>query len=244
MKSAALVIIGDEILTGKVKDENSFVFTQTMFERGVSVQRIEVIPDNIEDIGETVRKLSSGVDYLCTSGGIGPTHDDKTFAGIAYGLSLPIEDNEEAINYFMSEQRRAGRGETLSVAQKKMLRYPTPCHVHFLKPMWLPLVIVNNVHIFPGVPALFARMMHGFCGLFTGGQFFREEVFTDRMESEIAFALEDIQERNPDVSIGSYPSLPQINYAVMVTVLGSSKEIVHNVTKEIIALIEGRRSPL
>jgi molybdenum cofactor synthesis domain-containing protein len=242
VKKAALVVIGDEILTGKVKDENSFIFAQIMFERGVEVGRIEVIPDVICDIGDTVKRLAQNYDYVCTSGGVGPTHDDRTFEGIAYGFSLPIKEHSEAVNYFQSAQARAGRGQEISLAQRKMLAFPSPCQVHFIEPLWLPLVIVKNVYIFPGVPFLFTKLIEGFAHLFNGGKFFREIVFTDLAESQIAFDLKIVQDNNPDVAIGSYPQAPGTAYNVMVTVEGRHEKSVNNVAKELIPLIKGRKT--
>lgn len=242
MKKAALVVIGDEILTGKVKDENSFIFAKTMFERGVEVGRIEVIPDVILDIGATVTKLAQTYDYVCTSGGVGPTHDDRTFDGIAYGFSLPIKEHAEAVNYFQTAQARAGRGREVSLAQRKMLAFPSPCQVHFIEPLWLPLVVVKNVYIFPGVPFLFTKLMHGFAHLFNGGKFFREIIFTDLAESQIAFDLKIVQDHHPDVAIGSYPQAPGMAYNVMVSIEGRIEESVVKVTKELVPLIKGRKT--
>jgi len=243
VKTAALVVIGDEILTGKVKDENSFIFTNTMFERGVQVGRIEVIPDLVVDIGESVTRLAKIFDYVCTSGGVGPTHDDRTFDGIAYGFSLPITEHSEALNYFQKAQVRAGRGKEISLAQRKMLAFPSPCQVYFVDPLWLPLVVVKNVYIFPGVPYLFAKLITSFAHLFDGGKFFREIVFTDLPESQIALELKTLQDNNPDVAIGSYPQgPPPKSYNVMVTVEGRVEQSVCKVANELIPLIDGRKT--
>jgi molybdenum cofactor synthesis domain-containing protein len=242
VKTSALIVIGDEILTGKVKDENSYVFAEAMFDRGVRVERIFVIPDNIKVIGETVRNAANAFDYVLTSGGVGPTHDDITFDGIAYAFNLPICDHKVAIDYFRNAQSDAGRGEIVSEAQMKMLRFPTPCTVHFIKPLWLPLVIVRNVFIFPGVPYLFQTMLNGFSNLFEGGKFFRQIIFTDKAESKIAFDLKAVADQHPDVSIGSYPQMPGKPYNVMVTIEGIEEEKVCLVASQLLPLIDGRKS--
>ncbi len=244
VKTAALVVIGDEILTGKVKDENSYVFAQAMFDRGVRVERIFIIPDKIEIIADTVRAAASAYDYVLTTGGVGPTHDDVTFEGIALSFSLPIEPHQEAIDYFRRAQTAAGRGETISDAQMKMLCLPTPCAVHFINPLWLPLVVVGNVYIFPGVPRLFQIMINGFIDLFVGGQFLRETIFTDQAESTIAFNLKAVQDQNPDVAIGSYPQMPGMPYNVMVTIEGEEECKVLSVATQLLPLIDGRPAPV
>lgn len=243
MKSAALIVIGDEILTGKVKDDNSFVFANTMFDRGVRVGRIEVIPDVIATIAESVARLSVHYDYVCTSGGVGPTHDDKTFDGVAHGFSLPITEHQEALRYFLRAQQREGRGDSVSEAQKKMLRFPTPCQVFFVEPLWLPLVVVNNVYIFPGVPYLFSKMMANLAHLFQGGKFYRSIVYTNLSESQIAFDLEVTQNQYPDVAIGSYPQMPGKPYTVMITMEGTVEDNVTSVMKKLLPLIKGRTTP-
>lgn len=242
MKTSVLIVIGDEILTGKVKDENSFVFAKAMFDKGVRVERIIVIPDEIEVIAKATREYSSIYDYVFTSGGVGPTHDDKTFDGIASGFGLRLTQHEEALTYFRDAQKKAGRGESVSEAQMKMLCFPNPCQVFFLEPLWLPLVVVKNVYVFPGVPFLFETMIKGFMHLLEGGKFYREIIFTDRSESKIAFDLKSIQDQNPDVNIGSYPQMPGKPYNVMVTVEGLEEGKVGHVATQLLPLIDGRKT--
>jgi len=243
VKAAVLIVIGDEILTGKVKDDNSFVFTRTMFERGVRVSRIETIPDNIDVIAKTVAHHANSTDYVCTSGGVGPTHDDVTFDGIAKAFALPIKEHDEAFAYFHSAQQKAGRGDLVSEAQRKMLRYPTPCQVYFVQPLWLPLVVVNNVYIFPGVPYLFEKLLLNLAHLFVGGKFFRETVYTNLSENQIAANLKAVQDENRAVAIGSYPKMPGGAYSVMITVEGVDENKVHAVAQKLMPLIDGRRAP-
>lgn len=242
VKTAALIVIGDEILTGKVKDENSFVFARAMFDKGVRVERIIVIPDDIAVIAKIVRENAQIYDYVFTSGGVGPTHDDKTFDGLALGLGLPLKLHEEAFSYFQNAQQKAGRGSSVSDAQMKMLHFPSPCQVFFLEPLWLPLVVVRNIYVFPGVPFLFENMIKGFLHLFEGGKFYRQTIFTDRPESKIAFDLKNIQDQNPDVAIGSYPQMPGKSYSVMITVEGIEESKVGLVTSQLLPLINGRRN--
>lgn len=240
MKTAALLVIGDEILSGKVKDDNSFVFAQAMYNQGIKVERIVTIPDQIDVIADKVAKCASKFDYLCTSGGVGPTHDDKTFDGVAMGLSLPLIEHKEALAYFKQQQYQAGKGEEVSLTQRKMLSFPTPCTIHFIPSLWLPLVVVKNVYIFPGVPYLFAKMMNHLAHLFQGGQFFYTKIFTNEAESAIANALNLVQNEYPEIAIGSYPQLPDQDHNVMVIVEGQKQEIVDIVVKKLIPLIGGQ----
>jgi molybdenum cofactor synthesis domain-containing protein len=240
VKTAVLVIIGDEILTGKVKDENSYVFTKAMFDRGVKVCRIETIPDDIDIIAHEVMKYSSRCDYVCTSGGVGPTHDDRTLAAIAKATERPLKENEEAVAFFKKAQSRAGRGEELSASQLRMLAFPYPAKLYFVEPMWVPLLRVENIFVFPGVPALFENFMRSLAHLFQGDKFYRKIVFTDRFEFSIADVLAKIQNQYDMLSIGSYPQVPRDRYSVMVTVEGAKKEYVDEATDLLLPLIDGR----
>lgn len=244
MKSAALIVIGDEILTGKVKDENTFVFAKTMFERGIRVDRVLVIPDDIPIIAKSVLEYSKIYDYVFTSGGIGPTHDDKTFDGVAKAFSLPLCEHVEAFNYFKEAQIHAGRGDEVSLSQRKMLCFPTPCQIYFIKPLWLPLVVVNNVYIFPGVPTLFEKMITDLSHLFVGSKFYRQLIYTDLSESKIAEALKTIQDNYPETAIGSYPQTPGTPYNVMVSIEGLDEKLVSMVSNKITPLIDGRKTAL
>lgn len=242
--TAALIVIGDEILTGKVKDENTLVFTSIMFERGIRVSRVLTIPDDISIIAESVAQYSLQYDYVFTSGGVGPTHDDKTFDGVAKAFSLPMVEHKEAYEYFKQAQIKVGRGEEVSSTQRKMLLFPTPCQVHFIEPLWLPLVIVKNTYVFPGVPYLFEKMMKGFAHLFCGKPLSRELVYTDLSESSIAESLKVIQEAYPEVAIGSYPQMPNRPFNVMVSIEGGDGQLVMAVKEKIMALISGRITAL
>lgn len=241
MKKAALIVIGDEILTGKVKDENSFVFANTMFERGVRVERIDTIPDDIETIADTVRRFNANYDYVCTSGGIGPTHDDRTLEAIAYAFSLPLIEHEQARAYFETAQEKAGKGREISQAQRKMVTFPESSQVYFAEPSWLPLIRVNKVYIFPGVPLLFKHLMHAHASLFAGSKFYREIIVTNRAESTIAHDLDTVQNQFKELSIGSYPQIPRKDFNVMVTIEGENEHQVSHVASLLIPLIDGQK---
>ncbi|MCA9508138.1 MAG: competence/damage-inducible protein A [Myxococcales bacterium] len=241
MKKTGLIVIGDEILSGKIKDENSFVFTSVMFERGVKVERIEVIPDQLEAIADTVKRFSSLYDYVCTSGGVGPTHDDRTLEGISLAFRKPLIEHQEAFRYFQLAQEKAGRGSVVSDAQRKMLAFPKGSKVYFVEPLWLPLIQLRNVYIFPGVPFLFERLLKHNSYLFDGSQFFRELIATDKSESTIAHDLSTIQDQFNEVQIGSYPQSPQKDFRVLVSVEGENKDQVLTVANLLLSVLDGRR---
>lgn len=244
MKRAALIVIGDEILTGKVKDENSFVFANAMFNQGVKVERIDTIPDTTEIIADLVRNYSASYDYVATSGGVGPTHDDRTLDGIAKAFGVGLKESAQARQHFIAAQEKAGRGSAVSEAQRKMLAYPEGSVLHFVDPLWLPLIQCRNVFIFPGVPFLFGRLLEGCLPLFQGGTFYRELIFTDKSESKIAEDLSRVQEQFLEVNIGSYPQMPGKGFNVMVSIEGEEQHKVRSVAELLLPLIDGRREIL
>jgi molybdenum cofactor synthesis domain-containing protein len=242
VNTAGLVIIGDEILNGKVKDENSFVFANIMFERGIELKRIITIPDDKIIIGDVIREFMSTYTYVASSGGIGPTHDDITLEAIALGLKRPLRKHEEAVRYFQEAQEKAGRGSVISDVQLKMLSYPESSLIYFTKPLWLPLIRIDNLFVFPGVPSLFTALIHDWAHLFCGHKFYRELIYTDNNESSIAKALGMVQSRYESVKIGSYPQEPTKSFRVMVSIEGINQNHVHEATHEIMPLIKGRKS--
>jgi molybdenum cofactor synthesis domain-containing protein len=240
VKTAALIIIGDEILTGKVKDENSLVFAKLMFSQGIELKRIIIIPDEVAIIASSVREFCNTYDYVASSGGIGPTHDDMTLEGVSLGLNKKLCQHDEALSYFQAAQESAGRGSHISDIQLKMLTYPESSHVYFAKPMWLGLIRVNNLYILPGVPSLFKRLLEAWAHLFVGDKFFRQVIYTDRFESSIAADLAKIQTKFSTTKIGSYPQEPDKSFRVIVTIEGREEQRVLEAAREILPLIQGR----
>lgn len=238
--SAALLVIGDEILSGKVKDENSFVFTKTMYEQGVTVERIEVIPDIEEIIAERVNHYRARHTYVATSGGVGPTHDDRTLQALSQAFKSPLKLHEASLNYFKEAQIKSGGKDVVSEAQLRMLRYPEVTKVFHAEPSWLPLLVLENVYVFPGVPSLFRQLLESFSSLFVGGKFYLSTIFTDMPETKIAPALSDAAERFSAIKIGSYPQMASGPCRVIVTVEGEDEALVEEVTLLLVPLLDGR----
>ncbi|KAI5283756.1 hypothetical protein KEM54_001886 [Ascosphaera aggregata] len=178
IQTAACLIIGDEILGGKTQDTNGHFFAKYCFDLGITLKRIEVIPDDEDDIIEAVRRMSKSYDFVITSGGIGPTHDDITYASIAKAFKLSLKLTEEGFRRMRGQAykpRQANQDfdwETPSEvleAKKRMLRLPLDESrdevEQVLFPddeLWIPLSCVNgNVYIFPGIPSLQQRMLNG-----------------------------------------------------------------------------------
>lgn len=239
LSRAAAIIIGDEILTGKVRDENTFVLAKTLFERGVSLQKVVVIPDIVDEIADTVRAFSNQFDFVFTSGGIGPTHDDKTYEAVAKAFGLPLEFQEAIIKRLTQFHNKTLSDVKLNDAQKKMLFLPKPCEIIPTNALWLPLVVVKNVYVFPGVPKLFEALLTEVKGRFNGKVKTRILLYTKKSEGDIAYDLGRLQSAYPQIAIGSYPKYESPKYRVMVSLEGISKDLVSEVATKVKNAIDG-----
>jgi molybdenum cofactor synthesis domain-containing protein len=237
-KKAAAVIIGNEILTGKVMEKNIYVLANTLFEIGIPLERVEIIPDVEESIVQTLHKLSPRVDYLITTGGIGPTHDDITYQSVAKAFNLKLSYHEptlELMKQFMSSP--------INEARKRMALIPEGATLHSTPGLWVPLVVVNNVFIFPGVPKIFQKMLEANKSLFSGGvKIYRAILRTKKLEGDIALALSNCQKEFPGCEIGSYPQTAENDErSVMVSFESSDKAILEQAVNRVMKEIDGVR---
>jgi molybdenum cofactor synthesis domain-containing protein len=212
MSTAGLLIIGNEILSGKVVDENSPFLCREMRELGVDVERILTISDEVELIAREVRAMSNAYDYVVTSGGIGPTHDDVTIEGIAQAFDRPIELNES----IAARLRRASNGEPNESAMK-MAMIPQGASLLDAGDMWFPLVVIENVFVFPGIPELLRKKFTSSRERFRGIPFEVRRVFVTLHESEIVADLNSLLEEFPDLLLGSYPKIGESAFRVLLT---------------------------
>jgi molybdenum cofactor synthesis domain-containing protein len=239
MSTAAALIIGDEILTGKCADQNSVALARVLFERGVSLETIEVIPDRIDTIAERARALSAKYTYVFTSGGIGPTHDDRTYAALAKAFECDLAYHEPTMSKLKAYVESRVPPAELNEARMRMALLPRAAKVIAIDNLWVPLVVLNNVYVLPGVPQLFAAMLHAVNHLFIGQPRTRECVYTQRSEGDIADALSSIQDSFPAVSIGSYPQFGDASARVMVSIEGDAPELVKAVAERVMRAIDG-----
>jgi molybdenum cofactor synthesis domain-containing protein len=240
LTQASALIIGDEILTGKIQDANSVILARMLFERGVRLSRIEVVSDDIDEIATSARRLSGTYDHVFTSGGIGPTHDDKTYKAIAKAFNLKMAYSELVLAKFSEYHQRFLPGKPLNEARKKMAFLPTPCEILLTEGFWLPLVLVKNVYILPGVPSLFEKLVQGIENRFQGPAIKRILIYTRQSEGDIAEDLENIQNSFPKVSIGSYPRTNDA-YKVMISLEGTDLSAVQDAANLVEVAICGFR---
>ncbi|KAL1731509.1 MoaB/Mog domain-containing protein [Schizophyllum commune] len=217
IREAAALIIGDEILNGKTLDRNSNYLARYCFANGVNLKRIEVIPDDEDEIIEASRRLTSKYDFVVTSGGIGPTHDDITYSSLAKAFGQTLQHHPEtmrrmdAINAFRKTNLHTSPEQR--EAYLRMALFPSEAEVIFVRPeIWVPVVrLAGRLYVLPGIPALFQKMLDALTPFLplpeATERLKRMQIFTDRRESSIAPYLTELQARlRPrGISVGSYP---------------------------------------
>lgn len=212
MRTAGLLVIGNEILSGKVVDTNSPYLAKELRELGVDLLRILTIPDEVDLIARETRAMSDAFDYVFTSGGIGPTHDDLTMESVAMAFGRRLVLNES-----MCERIARNQTEPLNESQRKMAMLPEGAKAVDAGDLWFPIVILENVHVFPGIPQLFEKKFEAIRDRFRGDPFHLKQVFVTRHESDIAQSLHDLLGDFPNVMLGSYPRLGETHYRVLLT---------------------------
>ncbi|KAI1792424.1 Molybdopterin binding protein [Ganoderma leucocontextum] len=249
IRTAAALVIGDEILNGKTLDRNSNYFARFCFENGIDLKRIEVIPDEEDDIVETARRLVKNYDFVITTGGIGPTHDDITYQSLAAAFEQPLEHHAETLRRMgeMLKHRTdlVKQTEEQRVARERMALFPARAEVLYIaSDIWVPVVrLEGKLCVFPGIPKLFQRMLDGLVPFLPlpppSERPCRQQVFTNLPESSIAPYLTTLQARVKDagVRVGSYPLLSK---GVYVSLIGRDQEKIQALGEEVAREIQGR----
>jgi molybdenum cofactor synthesis domain-containing protein len=212
MPTAGILVIGNEILSGKVVDTNSPYLCRELRALGVDVERIITIPDVVDVIAEHVRTLSAAFDFVLTSGGIGPTHDDLTIEGVAAAFGRSLDDSDSIL-----ERMRRAMGSEPNASQRKMAQIPAGATLLDAGDLWFPLVIVENVYIFPGIPELLRKKFESARERFRGIPFVLKRVYVRSMESEIAEDLHALLREFPALMLGSYPRIQEEAFRVLLT---------------------------
>lgn len=212
MPTAGILVIGNEILSGKVTDSNSPYLCRELRALGVDVGRIHVIPDDVDAIAADVRAMAERFDFVFTSGGVGPTHDDLTMDGVAKAFALPLQLDESIVDRITRAQ-----GHRPNESLLKMARIPAGACLLDAGDLWFPVVVVENVYVFPGVPELFVKKFAAIRERFRGEPFLLKSVYVRRRESDIAASLNDLLREFPELLLGSYPKIGEEGFHVLLT---------------------------
>jgi len=201
--TAALIVIGDEILSGRTEDKNIAQVARWLNGEGIRLAEVRVVPDVQERIVAAVNALRPIHDYVFTTGGIGPTHDDITVDAMAAAFGVPVMVHPEA--RAILEAYYAKRGG-LTEARLRMARVPSGAELIPNPTSGAPGVRIGNVFILAGVPNIAKSMLEALTGKLEGGQpMVSATVTANAAESEVAGLLSEVQDEHPDVAIGSYP---------------------------------------
>lgn len=234
MATAAILLIGNELLSGKIRDENGAWLAARLRVLGVDLRRLVVVPDVSAEIAEELRRTAPLVDYLFTSGGVGPTHDDITLAAIAeaFGVPLQLDPTLEALIH-------THFGARCTDAHLNMARVPEGTRLDWSGGMRWPVYVMGNVYILPGVPPLFRAKFDAIADQFRSGRFWLRSIYLDHMdEGRIAAVLAEV-EASHDVGIGSYPRFGQPgDWRIRITVESRAAEPVDAAITAILGHLE------
>lgn len=201
--TAGLVIIGDEILSGRTHDKNIAQVASWLQVQGIRLSEVRVVPDVIDRIVDAVNVLREAYDYLFTTGGIGPTHDDITVDAVAQALGVDVIVHPEA--RAILEAYYADKGG-LNEGRLRMARTPAGAELIPNRMSGAPGIRIDNVHLMAGVPHITAGMLDALTGTLEGGApLLSETVGGFIPESEVALTLRDIEKAHQNCQIGSYP---------------------------------------
>jgi len=232
---AGIIIIGNEILSGRTQDTNTTSLSIWLNSLGIKVQEVRVIPDIEKIIISTVNELRKKFNYVFTTGGIGPTHDDITAASISKAFNLTYGPHKEAMSilekYYKPGEFNEGR--------KKMACMPTNANLILNPTSGAPGFNVENVFCLPGVPSILKSMLGEINHSLVGGDpILSHTINLKTVESEIAKPLSDVQDKNKDVDIGSYPFFRAGKLGVAIVLRSSDKNKIENCKLEILKFVK------
>ncbi|WP_375279331.1 competence/damage-inducible protein A [Pseudooctadecabacter sp.] len=202
--TAAMLVIGDEILSGRTRDANMHHLANELTAHGIDLKEVRVVSDDAAAIIAAVQALSAGYDSVFTSGGIGPTHDDITADCIAEAFGDTIDIRDDARALLQAHYDRDGK--EFNAARQRMARIPASATLIDNPVSVAPGFTLRNVHVMAGVPSVFRAMVASVLPTLTGGApLISESLRIDRGEGDIAGPLGEIDAKYPDLSLGSYP---------------------------------------
>jgi molybdenum cofactor synthesis domain-containing protein len=229
---AAIIVIGNEILSGKVVDTNAPFLTRELRAIGVTLKRILTIPDEVDEIAEAVKEFRPRYDVVFTSGGVGPTHDDVTMEGIAKGLGRRLVRHPAIEN-----RLREFYKEHVNDARLKMSEVPEGSELLVDGRLGFPTVKCENFYILPGIPELFEQKFEALRERFSATPYTMRVVYTREGEGSIAEHLNATLAAFPELLLGSYPKLSHPEYTVKLTLESKDPEYVDRALAHLLQLL-------
>jgi molybdenum cofactor synthesis domain-containing protein len=227
-KTAAIVVIGNEILTGKSRDLNANFLIGELYELGVALRRIIVIPDEVDQIRDSVRECARSFDYVFTSGGVGPTHDDVTIEGVARALNRPVVRDPG-----LAAMLKAYFGDRADEARMRMADMPEGSELIRVGDLKWPVLAAGNVYVLPGVPELFRSKFEAIRERFRAEPYCVATIYTRQDEFDIAPILASLVAKYTSVEVGSYPTFTRPDYRVKITLESNDAAMVEAARAEL-----------
>jgi molybdenum cofactor synthesis domain-containing protein len=236
--NAAIIVIGNEILSGRTHDVNVLNISNWLNSIGVKLEEVRIIPDVEKIIVNTVNEIRKKFTYIFTTGGIGPTHDDITSKSISKTFKVKYCYHPEAYkileNYYEKGKFNIGR--------KKMAKIPKNASLIYNPSSAAPGFIVKNVYSLPGVPSILKSMLGGLTNKIIGGHKILSRTLSLRtVESEISISLENVQKKYKNVEIGSYPFFKQGKVGVSLVIRSDNKKLIEKCSVDILKFVKKKR---
>ena len=232
--NAAILIIGNEILSGRTQDTNTSTLATWLNSIGVTVGEVRVIPDIEKTIIDTVNLLRNNYDYVFTTGGIGPTHDDITAESISKAFGLKYEIHQEAFKILEAYYKKGEFNE----GRQKMVWMPQNANLILNPTSGAPGFNIENVFCLPGVPSILKSMLGGLKDRIVGGEPILSKTISLRtVESEIAKSLTEVQVNNQDVEIGSYPFFQAGKLGVSIVIRSEDQSKIDSCNSQILKFV-------
>ena len=233
--TAAMLVIGDEILSGRTRDANMHFLAGRLNEIGIDLKEVRIVSDDGPDIVAAVRALSDRYDHVFSSGGIGPTHDDITADSIAEAFDTPIDIRDDANALLQAHYDR--QGLEFNEARKRMARIPDGALLIDNPVSAAPGFTLRNVHVMAGVPSVFKAMVESVLPTLTGGSpLLSETVRIERGEGDIAGPLASLAAEFPTLGVGSYPFQKDGRYGANIVLRGTSPDELARARGQLLAL--------
>ena len=236
--NASILIIGNEILSGRTQDTNTSTLATWLNSLGVKVNEVRVIPDDEKKIVNTLNVLRNENDYVFTTGGIGPTHDDITAASVSKAFGLKYEIHEEAFKILKAYYKPGEFNE----GRQKMVWMPQNADLILNPTSGAPGFSVENVFCLPGVPSILKSMLGGLKNKIVGGEpILSHTISLSTVESEIANSLSKVQNENKDVEIGSYPFFHAGKLGVSIVIRSENQLKIDQCNLQILKFVEEKK---
>jgi molybdenum cofactor synthesis domain-containing protein len=240
--TAALLVIGDEILSGRTKDKNIGYIAEYLTNIGIDLREVRVVADVEDDIVAALNALRGRYDHVFTTGGIGPTHDDITADAVAKAFGVPIAVDERAVAMLLERIPKADLNE----ARLRMARIPQGAELIANSVSRAPGFSIGNVHVMAGVPSIMQAMLDAVAPrLATGTKMLSTSIAAGLKEGDFGGPLGELQKQFPDVSIGSYPHFdPATGFSTTLVLRSRNVERLRQAEGEVAALLERVRVSL